>query len=1141
MVGWDGNGSVLNIGRLGPGAREYYVGEVATSAEDYYTGRGEAKGRWAGSLRETLGLDGEVDPEHFRAVLLGQHPHTGESLVSAQGSAGRAGRQRNTASTSLDGSDAPVDTARAAAALGVSTRYVRMLLDAGDRYQHALETAGPNEKVEEPRSYLIGQRSDNPTPGGPKWQIPQAEIDRFNGTHTAQKPRPGYDVTLRPPKSVSVVWALADPATRSAIRQAHTEAVDEVVRYIESRAIRARDTVDGRRYEVETDGLIAAAFDHRTSRAGDPLLHTHVVVANMTLIDTKNGPTWRAIAARGLFEHAKSAGHIYQAHLRHLMSQRLGIEWGEVTNGYADIDGVPERVIEAFSKRRTEIEEVMSESGNTSARAAQIATLETRKPKDYLVDPDTLFDQWRTEAAALGFGAEQVAACIGKRRTAALTQAELQAAFDNLAGPTGLTERASTFRRSDVVEALASRFGASCAAIEIEAHADTFLSSTAVTVVDRGRRAAPAADSAAPGTAPSRPTPPNSMQTIYSTVELASLEEELLTWADTDTRQTRPLDGAVVGAALDGRPQLSAEQVVMVQALCERSGAILPIAGRPGAGKTYATEAVVAAHLGAEVTIIGVAVSAAAASELESAAGFGRSAMPATTVAKLLRDLDQWGGLAPDSTVIVDEASMLSTRDLHRLATHARNADATIVLIGDPDQHGPVDVGGVFQRLCRDRGEDLIRLVENNRQADQVERLAIGEYRDGHISDALARMDVAGRIVRSATAGESFDAMVADWYADHLDGRADPMIAGPNSTRRALNDRARVLLKANGELTGKPLVVAGREYLVGDQVVARRNDRRLRNEASGEFVKNGSAGTITELHPKSGEVTVAFEREGTIRVPRTYLAAGRLEHGYARTSYGVQGATHGTARYHPTDHSSFEEGYVAITRGRDQSRLYIVDGTITHHDDETHQRADPQRFDLGDIADALTRRRTGTMAADTADRLTTVHRLAETMTLRALTDERSRLGQVLANAPRSAAEAIDRATAELETLRARRSVWALSPNNSLKVAAVNRAIRQTTDLLTESQDHQQRREQWFDEHADIVDRYDIVRRAETHRRTKIAANPQHFLTGTDRGPAPLLQRDRRTQHDRLVAEAVARDMAAPELPSANAESAVELG
>lgn len=1140
MVGWDGNGSVLNIGKLGPGAGEYYVGEVASSAEDYYTGRGQAKGRWVGSLRETLDLDGEVEPDHFRAVLLGEHPHTGESLVSAQGSAGRAGRQRNTARIALGGGDATVDTARAAAALGVSTRYVRMLLDAGDRYQQALDTAGPSDKVEEPRSYLIGKRSENPTPGGPKWEIPQAEIDRYTGTHTAQKPRPGYDVTLRPPKSVSVVWALADPETRSVIRQAHIEAVDEVVRYVESRAIRARDTVDGRRHEVETDGVIAAAFDHRTSRAGDPLLHTHVVVANMTLIDTKAGPTWRAIAARGLFEHAKSAGHLYQAHLRHVMSQRLGVEWGEVTNGYADIDGVPERVIEAFSKRRNEIEEVMAESGNTSARAAQIATLETRKPKDYQVDPDTLFEEWRTEAAALGFCTEQVAACLGRHRPPTLTPDDVQAAFDTLAGPAGLTERASTFRRSDVVEALASRFGASCTAIEVESHADAFLSGDAVTVVDRGRRAAPDADPTAPGTAPPKPVQPSSMQTIYTTVELAALEEELLTWADIDHHQHQALDGAVVGAVLDGRPELSAEQVVMVEALCQRTDAILPIAGRPGAGKTYATEAVVAAHLAAGVTIVGVAVSAAAASELESAAGFGRSAMPATTVAKLLRDLDQWGGLAPDSTVIVDEASMLSTRDLHRLASHARNANATIVLVGDPDQHGPVDVGGVFQRLCRDRGEGLIRLAENNRQTDQVERLAIGEYRNGHISDALARMDVAGRIVRSATAGESFDAMVADWYADHLDGRADPMIAGPNSTRRALNDRARVLLKANGELAGEPLVVAGREYLIGDQVVARRNDRRLRGQAGGEFVKNGSAGTVTNLHPETGEVTVAFEREGSIRVPRTYLAAGRLEHGYARTSYGVQGATHGTARYHPTDQSSFEEGYVAITRGRDQSRLYIVDGTITHNDDETHQRPDPQRFDLGDIADALTRRRTGSMAADTADRLTTVHGLAETMTLRALADERTRLEQVLANAPRSAADAIDAATAELEALRARRGVWALSPSNSLKIAAINRAIRQTSDALTEFQDHQQRREQWLDQHAMVVERYDLVRRAESHRRTKIAANPQHFLTSTDRGPAPLLQRDRRTQHDRLVAEAVVRDMAATELSSVNAEAGVEL-
>src|SRR5207253_8054986 len=124
---------------------------------------------------------------------------------------------------------------------------------------------------------------------------------------------------------------------------------------------------------------------------------------------------------------------------------------------------------------------------------------------------------------------------------------------------------------------------------------------------------------------------------------------------------------------------------------------------------------------------------------------------------------------------------------------------------------------------------------------------------------------------------------------------------GPNSTRRALNDRARALLKSNGELTGKPLVVHAREFMVGDEVVARRNERRLHAVGARDFVKNGSTGTIIDTDIRHQEVVVAFEREGTIRIPNTYLTAGRLEHAYARTSYGVQGATHQFARYQPTD------------------------------------------------------------------------------------------------------------------------------------------------------------------------------------------------------------------------------------------------
>ena len=124
---------MLNIGKLSPGAAEYYVGEIASSAEDYYTGRGEAKGRWVGSLRDVLGLDGEVDVDHFRAVLAGRHPHTGVTLISSQGSAARAALARGDTPLAAAGLDEMVHTARSAAFLGVSHQHVRRLVKAGER------------------------------------------------------------------------------------------------------------------------------------------------------------------------------------------------------------------------------------------------------------------------------------------------------------------------------------------------------------------------------------------------------------------------------------------------------------------------------------------------------------------------------------------------------------------------------------------------------------------------------------------------------------------------------------------------------------------------------------------------------------------------------------------------------------------------------------------------------------------------------------------------------------------------------------------------------------------------------------------------------------------------------------------------
>ncbi len=1147
---------MLSIGKLSTGATEYYVGEVATSAEDYYSGRGEHAGRWVGSLAHELGLTGEVDPNHFRRVLRGQHPHTGEHLATAQGSAERAAKRQDRTPDSEQLSE-HVDSLRAAAHLGVSGQYVRRLLGEGDRYRTRIAEAGDGEAVAEPKSYLLGVKAEgNGQAGSDAWTVSRTELERFAGSRPRVKARPGYDLTLRPPKSVSVLWALADDGRRGEIRRAHAEAVDEVVRYYETNAVFARRGGKDR-HLVSSAGIVAAAFDHRTSRAGDPLLHTHVVTANMTSVDDSADAWWRAIAGIGLYEHAHAAGYLYQAHLRHLLAGRLGVQFTPVVNGHAEVVGVPPEVIQVFSKRRAEIEEVLAESGSQSARAAQVATLQTRQAKDYSVDVETLEQRWRDEAAAVGFGAVDADGCFGRDAPPTLEPRLVDRCLDGLVGPHGLTERSATFRRTDVIGALASAVGASATAAQIERMADRLLTSDRVQLVDRTEPVQTSVETSVEasvgGTWSARLSVPRSVtQKLYTVPDLVQIETRLLAWASPAERAGTVIAADVVDTVVAQRGELSDEQCAMVRAVCSSGEFVQSVAGRPGAGKTYALEAVVAAHVDAGVPIVGCAVSAAAASELEHAAGFARSAgASASTVTRLLWDLGDRNsrGLARGTVVVVDEASMLGTRDLARLAAHVRDAGGAIRLVGDPDQHGSVDVGGVFRRLCAERAEGLVRLVDNNRQQDHTERLAIAEYRDGHVADALGRYDEAGKVVRSRTAGESFDAIVADWYAARLHEHVDPMIAGPNSTRRALNDRARALLKANGELSGEPLVIAGREFMVGDEVVARRNERRLRAAAGRESVKNGSTGTIIETDLGHSEVVVAFDREGTIRVPNAYLTAGRLEHGYARTSYGVQGATHQVARYHPTDLSSFEEGYVALTRGRQSAHIYIVDGNQPDNSNElAHTPSESHPFGIGDIAKALGRRRSANMAADASPDLDAVAGTLASRTLAELAARRRQLDTQMRRAPADMTPAIEKATHTIESIRARRQAWTAArdidnlvetdaPNDRDKqkkpgpdrarpaLRALDRALTHTSAQRDQSEHRQALRYEWLEAHSDLVAEHQVVRRAERARETQVrvgAVNNPDAAIRDVLGPEPTLQRDRRAWRHAVAATAVYR-------------------
>ena len=314
---------------------------------------------------------------------------------------------------------------------------------------------------------------------GLREQVTRAALtDVLDGRHPSQG-RPltrsrkgrrsiGWDLTFSAPKSVSLLYGLGDAPTRHVVMTAHDQAVEAAFAYLEREAgfVRRGDGGTGRETGA---GLVGAAFRHRTSRAGDPQLHTHVLLAN--LVATTDGE-WRAVHSKAFYQHARAAGGLYRAALRDALTRQLGVSWRPRPRGLHEVARIPDRVLRAFSQRRVEIESSLAERGASSARAAGVATLATRRAKpDRPVPDDELHGHWRGRAAALGFGDAQVAQLFAVPRleddsrhlVKGLAKGAVVAAERHprerellrvLLGPEGLTAQVSAFRRRDVVRAV---------------------------------------------------------------------------------------------------------------------------------------------------------------------------------------------------------------------------------------------------------------------------------------------------------------------------------------------------------------------------------------------------------------------------------------------------------------------------------------------------------------------------------------------------------------------------------------------------------------------------------------------------------------------------------------------------------------
>jgi Ti-type conjugative transfer relaxase TraA len=778
---------------------------------------------------------------------------------------------------------------------------------------------------------------ENPTTGDRLGRFPNREVA-------------GFDLTFRAPKSVSLLAGLGDPDTAKVVRDAHESAVDAAMDYVEREATRSRTGKAGMN-QIEVNGIVAAAFRHRTSRLGDPHLHTHVLVANMA--EGADG-VWRTLDARWLYLYGSTAGYLYEAHLRHELKVRLGVEWGPVKNGIADIDGVDEDVRDHFSDRAKEIQEHLDEVGFGSARAAEIATLDTRKAKDATLTDGSMRDVWEAKAAEIGWDPTTLADTL-HRAPEHPAAVDVDALAADLLSPEGLTKQASSFDRRDLLRAVCQRLPAGATVADVEAMADQVL--VRAEVVRLVQTDGPGLLSsnvirhtdgkivAAPGVAEGR----------WSTAELIGIERKVVDRATARSGETTcvvPAD--VLARVLDRRPTLSAEQVEMVQRLCTSGNGIDVVSAAAGTGKTYTFDAVREAWEASGHRVIGAALAGIAGQELQSAAG-----IESMTLAMLQIDLDAHRIRLDDRTIIViDEAGMAGTRNLAPILDAADRAGAKVVLAGDPHQLPEIDAGGVLTGLAKRL--DPIELTENRRQRSQWERDALEELRCGDVDSAFAAYRDNDRIVSAPTAIDVRRAMVADWWSHRVARDTVAMTAYRRDDVDDLNGRARAYLVRAGEVSGPELVLDDRPYQAGDQIVCLRNNRRL-------GVHNGTRATIEAVDPDRATITIAVD-DRRIILPKQYLDDGHLAHGYATTIHKAQGATVDRGLVLGTDELFRERGYVALSRGRISNHLYLVGAAEI--DDSTGHGPPPGTVDAADVVQsALHRQGDKQLAIDTGEPL----------------------------------------------------------------------------------------------------------------------------------------------------------------------------
>jgi conjugative relaxase-like TrwC/TraI family protein len=726
----------------------------------------------------------------------------------------------------------------------------------------------------------------------------------------------GFDATFSAPKSLSVLWALTQD---DRLLAAHDTAVRAALAHLERFGSTTRVRRGGRLLHPDSQGLTMAMFRQTTSRSDDPQLHTHVVIS--AKVQTDDG-RWLALDARYLKGYQRMLGGLYQSVLRNELTHRFGIGWEPIVHGQAEILGVPEELREVFSKRSEQIDHAVT------AKVAEFVSRQGRDPNQWelaaikreaAVDTRShksgngvaeLVTRWQTEAAIVGWDGLSLIDAVTEAGREQPTEPQ-PVSIDEIV--TALSTGGSTWNRANIISAL-------CDVARPDRRADgerwaEVIERAVDRIVERCVKLDP--DHAA---APRRRSDGRSMwleptSPHITTDEILREEELVLAWA-LEAHADDPTPSTTVET--QGLDVLQADAAAAVAG----HDRLVLVVGPAGAGKTTMLRAAIDDLTADGRAVFGVAPSAKAARVLERETG-----VPADTLAKLLHErhrddrppLPRYQ-LPAGTTVLVDEAGMVSTPALARLVTRATEMQWRLALVGDPYQLQAVGRGGLFHELCTTgRTHELAKI---HRFTEPWEAAASLQLRRGDPA-ALDAYIAHGR-VHAAPFDEHVALATQRWLDATAAGEVAAVIASTNQHVDALNaaiQRARHLDPAVTAAIG-----GGETVMVGDQIVTRRNNRTI-TTSTGDAIRNRELWTVDAIID-DGSLTVSPIRgHGTATLPADY-ARQHVRLGYAATEHGVQGDTVTDGIELATEATSRRGLYVALTRGQRDNTVLVV--TDTH-------------------------------------------------------------------------------------------------------------------------------------------------------------------------------------------------------------------